>query len=386
MAHGLPVDVLELLFDEFQAGGGSDDDAVGQCGLVCRAWLPTSRSRLFTTVILREDNAHAFLDILQTSSFPVKSIIHTLRLIVHKKDTFLQEDSKAIQELGPFPEATTLSVETDLTTWIPRLAATLFPNNFPRLSNLNLSASAITIHDILVAVTPFQTLESLKLNGDRFDPFDASVPEVYQLPPRLHILHFEMDMSANFLEILFELSEEDAIDMPIFSTLSMEDGWPQGRSFVGRYIYSYGRKLQHLRFDCSSDNSEQIFPRHIRITLRINQSLVFHPPEALHYCTALRRLDLRFGTSKVPSTLLSVANQLNSPDLAAINVLDPDHFTFRSLSRHADKWEKLDQTLSEERFGGLRSLRFTDSRGLAEKLRQSMPLCAARGILRVTDA
>ncbi|KAJ7464525.1 hypothetical protein FB451DRAFT_1263738 [Mycena latifolia] len=361
MAPDLPADVLQLLFDEFQ--DESSGNAVGLCGLVCKAWLPTSRSRLFTTVVLKERNAQSFLDVARTSSLPIRNFIRTL--------TFFKDDSK-LEALGPFPKATTLFIDADIRKWIPEMAGTFFPNNFPRLANLNLSLSdytSISMFDILAAVTPFPTLESLRLdiNGHGFDFMDDSVPEVYQIPPRLHTLHLGMAMSENFWEILYELAENDGIEIPVLSTLSVQDSWPQGRSFLGRYLWSYGHKMQHLCFDCSSDN-------------------MFNEPEALSCCTALRRLDLRIATSKVPGTLISIAEHLASPVLAEINVIDPHQRTGKSLSRKAAKWQELDQALSEEQFAGLRSLSFTLSREFTDLLHESMPLCAARGILRIVKA
>ncbi|KAJ7464527.1 hypothetical protein FB451DRAFT_1263742 [Mycena latifolia] len=369
MAPDLPADVLELLFDEFQDESGGN--AIGLCGLVCRAWLPPSRSRLFATVVLKERSAQSFVDVARTSSLPIKNFILTLRLILRARSTFFQDDS-SIEHLGPFPEATTLFIDADIRKWIPEMAGTFFPNNFPRLTNLNLSLSdytAISMFDILVAVTPFPTLESLRLdiNGHGLDFMDDSMPEVYQIPPRLRTLHLGMAMTENFWEILYELAENDGIDIPVLSTLSVQDGWPKGRSFLGRYLWGYGHNMQHLCFDCSSGN-------------------MFEAPEALSCCTALRRLDLRITTSKVPGTLISIAEHLASPVLAEINVVGPHKRTGKSLSREVAKWKELDQALSEERFAGLRSLSFTLSQKFTELLHESMPLCAARGILRIVKA
>lgn len=113
------------------------------------------------------------------------------------------------------------------------------------------------MYDFLDAVSPLQTLESLEFNvdGSGFNPIDPSVPETYQIPPHLHTLHFEMAWAPNLLELLFEMADEDAIVIPVFSSLSLQDGWPQGRSFLGRYLHNFGDQMHHLRLDCSSDNS-----------------------------------------------------------------------------------------------------------------------------------
>ncbi|KAJ7509722.1 hypothetical protein B0H11DRAFT_1960807 [Mycena galericulata] len=361
----LPPDVLELLFDEFQSGPSSGGDNVAVCGLVCKAWLPSSRARLFATVVLRERNTKSFLDIVETASHPIQNFIRTLRLIIRSKDTFIKECS---EKLGPFPNATTVYIDADIGKWIPRIQEfKFFPDKFPRLANLTLESSdhnSFSTYHILLAITDCPTLESLEVIGQGFNPIDDRVPESFQsFPPLLHTLHLEMPMSGNIFEVLYEL-EEPEIDLPVLSSLSMQDAWPQDRSFLGRYLYSNGSTMHHLRFDCSSES-------------------MFGDPSALRYCKALRHLDLRFDTSKVPGTLLNILQNLRSPSLATINVMDPDHRAGKSVARQADKWEAVDKALAEERFESLKCLSFTGTPAHEEKLRQAMPLCAARGVLRV---
>ncbi|KAJ7097286.1 hypothetical protein B0H15DRAFT_36381 [Mycena belliarum] len=375
MAADLPADILEILFAESQsssADSGGDVGAAALCGLVCKAWLPASRARVFSSVTIKERNAQSFLDVAKTSALPLKSFIRMLQLTVRKGDEFFESNS--IKELGPLPNATTLRMKADAEGWIPALADTFFPNNFPRLANLDLAVSdftSISMRDILAAITPFPTLETLKLDvkGHGFNFMDDSVPDVYQIPPHWRTLVFDMEMAETFWEILFEMEEADMITIPVFSQLRMQGSWPQERSFLGRYLRGYGHKMMALSFDCSDDN-------------------MFNPPGALRYCTALHRLDLRLDTRKVPATLISVIEHIRSLSFAEINVFDPDRLTSRSLSgRQVDKWQKLDQALSEERFAGLKKLSFMipTPGNLADKLLENMTSCAARGILRVTE-
>ncbi|KAF7356240.1 hypothetical protein MVEN_00955500 [Mycena venus] len=362
----LATDILELLFDEIQDAG---DAAVGMCGLVCKSWLPSSRRRLFADVALRESNANSFLDVVKTSSSPIQSLIQTLRITIRRPtsgDSFFE--SAKIEELGPFLKAITLFVDVDSPNWIPVLSGTLFPKNLPRLRNLNLSVvSTISMYDILSAITPLEALECLELRGREFNFFSTSLPESFRFPTPWSTLRLDLDRAENFFEILFELADEDDIAIPTFSSLTIKDAWPQQRSFLGRYLRSFGRHLHYFCFDCSRDN-------------------MFNEPGALEFCTALHCLDLRFATSKVPSALLEILPHLNSPGLTTINIIDPDELTEKSLSRQVNRWKALDQVFSEDRFAGLRSLTFTfASLALGDKLRQNMPLCAARGILRVND-
>ncbi|KAJ7621759.1 hypothetical protein DFH06DRAFT_1232682 [Mycena polygramma] len=366
MAH-LPRDLLDLLLDEFQSSSGVEA-TVAVCGLVCKAWLPSSRARLFAKVVLRERNARSFYHMVKKSTFPIQSLIRTLQVIVHTEDTFIE---KYGSKLGPFPGVTTLDIEADIGKWIPEMADTFdfFPNKFPALSNLILSAdnhTSFSTCDILFAVKHFPTLESFRISGPGFNPIDASCPEEYSIPHGWHTLELEMPMSGNFFETLFELQDSDGFDLPVFSSLSMQDAWPEGRSFIGRYLRNFGHQMKHLRFDCSDENMDR-------------------EPAALEFCTGLRRLDLRIDTGKVPGTLLNILENLEAPALTIMNVMDPGLRTGRSLSRYPNKWSAVDKMLAGERFSNLGCLSFTGQPALKGMLEQSMPLCAARGIIQVVN-
>ncbi|KAJ6466046.1 hypothetical protein C8R47DRAFT_1154287 [Mycena vitilis] len=367
MAH-LPRDLLDLLLDEFQSSGSGVEATLGVCGLVCKAWLASSRARLFAKVVLRDHNATSFYHMVKKSTSPIQSLIRTLQVVVHTKDTFIEKYGR---KLGPFPAVTTLEIEADIGKWIPEMADTFdfFPNQFPALSNLILSAddhSSFSTCDILLAVKHFPTLESFKISGPGFNPIDTSCPEEYSIPSGWHTLELEMPMSGNFFETLFELQESDEFDLPAFSSLSMQDAWPEGRSFIGRYLRNFGHQMKHLRFDCSDDNMDR-------------------EPAALGFCTGLRHLDLRINTRKVPGTLLSILENLDAPALTTMNVMDPGLRTGRSLSRYPNKWLAVDKMLAEEHFPNLGCLSFTGQPALKGMLAKSMPLCAARGIIQVVD-
>ncbi|KAJ7763645.1 hypothetical protein DFH07DRAFT_396802 [Mycena maculata] len=204
-----------------------------------------------------------------------------------------------------------------------------------------------------------------------FDFTTDHVPETYRIPPNWH---FDMDMGNIFLEMMFDLasdsdsdSDSEEFSIPLFSTLRLQDSWPQGRSFFGRYLHTYGHKIHRLGFDCASENMDS-------------------EPDALRCCTALRCLDLRMKTSRIPGTLFGILKYLDSSALTTINVVDPDQWATKSLARQADKWQKLDQALAKERFASVSTLSFTGPSTLEKKLREGLPLCAARGILRVVDA
>ncbi|KAJ7742856.1 hypothetical protein B0H16DRAFT_1728018 [Mycena metata] len=367
MVH-LPEDIVKLLFDEFGAAGGTV--TVGQCGLVCKSWLPLSRARVFNTVALNEDNAKSFFDVVKTSSSRIRRLVRNVRLEIADGDSFFNPEN--LKHLGSFPKARTLYVETD-GEWIPTLATAYFPKNFPRVSRLRLVVStAISMYDILSAVTPLQTLKVLSIDADEFNFMNSEMPEIYRIPPGLQHLGLDMEMAENFLEILFELAEDaDAEDphrfkMPLFPSLGIRDGWPQGRSFFGRYLYTFGEQMRALWFDPTRENT-------------------YNEPEALSFCTGLQFIKLRFEPRvNVADTLLEIVPHLQSPALATIMLTGVG---LRTLSRGQDKWQILDRAFSEERFVGLRRLQFhfdggdEESAAGVEKLKEILPLCAARGIL-----
>ncbi|KAJ7020617.1 hypothetical protein C8F04DRAFT_1403543 [Mycena alexandri] len=367
MVH-LPEDIVKLLFDELGAALAGGAVTVGQCGLVCKSWLPLSRAQVFNTVALNERNAKSFFDVVETSSSRIRRLVRIVRLEIADGDSFFSAEN--LQHLGSFPKARTLYVETN-GEWIPTLAAAYFSKNFPRLLRLSLVVSTtISMYDILCVVTPLQTLKYLSLDADEFNFMSSALPETYRIPPGLHYLGLDMEMAENFLEILFEMADgaddEDPhrFKMPLFSSLGIRNGWPQGRSFLGRYLHTFGKQIQYLWFDCTREN-------------------MYDEPEALSFCTGLQLIKLRLKRVNVADTLLEIVPHLQSPALTTIRVTGVG---LRALSKRQDKWRTLDQAFSEERFAGLRRLDFdfdgsdVESAAGVERLQEILPLCAARGL------
>ncbi|KAJ7625633.1 hypothetical protein FB45DRAFT_921892 [Roridomyces roridus] len=359
-AARVPRDVIELFLDAF-CDGSPAKQAVAVCGLVSKDWVAPTRARLFSTVILRQSTIASFLHIVNTSSSSIQPLVRTLRLCVPTTDrTFIDQALK----LGSFPEVTTLEIEADIGRWVGRMGQELFPNNFPRLANLDLTAydgTYFSAYEIFFTIQDFPTLESLKVHGEGFKPLDLRIPQVNSLPPNWHTLHLEMPMSGNFFETFNDITRGGRIKMPQFTSLSMRDAWPQARSFLGGYLWRHGSKLQHLSFDASDEN-------------------MLSEPEALADLTALRTLEIHIETSSVSPALLEIANELKSPELATINVIDPHQMSRRSKR---DEMKQLDEVLAQDSFAKLSCFSFTGNAALESKLREMLPLCATRGIIRV---
>ncbi|KAJ7474046.1 hypothetical protein FB451DRAFT_1558302 [Mycena latifolia] len=65
----------------------ADKDTMSSCGLVCKRWLPRSRCHLFSKVSLNPDSLRSFVDLIDSSSFPILSFIRHLTL-EHDTDLF----------------------------------------------------------------------------------------------------------------------------------------------------------------------------------------------------------------------------------------------------------------------------------------------------------
>jgi len=70
----LPPELVDSIIDLCH----DDKKTLGQCGLVCRAWLPRTRHNLFRSIHLYPSNVSAFLDILTAPHAP-HSLIASVR-------------------------------------------------------------------------------------------------------------------------------------------------------------------------------------------------------------------------------------------------------------------------------------------------------------------
>ncbi|KAJ7114118.1 hypothetical protein C8R44DRAFT_881663 [Mycena epipterygia] len=241
------------------------------CSLVCRAWLPATRRRLFSHVQLKmgsdsdhdsiyshaeSEHSRRFLEILDTESCTFGPFITHLFLGVHDKGEprmFLTlAKLTAVVSLQFYGWQFRYGVEPIL-EWLPhlgRLSELTFKQVafqsvnqlFSVLECCSLSALTITGSDVIG--TPFETPESLLhlLEPDRFPPPQKAPPFPYTRSGSIQKLHLTSPEMA-FLDIF--TNSASSLNC---STVHLEGIETSKTKSIGVFLQQLGETLEHLKF------------------------------------------------------------------------------------------------------------------------------------------
>ncbi|KAJ7097281.1 hypothetical protein B0H15DRAFT_36203 [Mycena belliarum] len=363
MAQTLPQELVDLILCEFKTDIRSERRFIAQCGLICRAWLPSSRYRLFADFELTDRNVKALLRIVETSPFPIPTFIRSLAVSSCQEEDGLLE--KPFRKLGPLPQVTTLRVTMDHD--VLALNVALLAQRFANLPHLVLHTCKLPISAVFDAVSRFPALKNIGLHWVGFDR-DAPPPlRGSRFPSECNTLSLNLmtsDISAFFKAVL-------SLDtIPVFTSLSVYGADPKEGTSLGDYLRHMGDRLHHFCFE----RSDSVFDDACT--------------GALSFSTGLRRLDLVVKHAMdVPGIVLRVLIKLHSIHLTAVNVTDT--YGNPNVGRVIDeRWQAADKELAHARFANLRAFTFEVSpEGRADVSQVpliSMPLAQARGILRIS--
>ncbi|KAJ7699045.1 hypothetical protein B0H17DRAFT_1049987 [Mycena rosella] len=379
MAAALPQELVDLILGELQT---DEFDFLGRhtiarCGLVCRNWLPLSRTHLFAHVILNDRSIKKLLSVVAASSFPILTFIRAVTLTVNAAQ--YKAFKTVFHQLGSLPQATTLRT-SNLFTFAEN--SDFLSTHFPHISVLVFRHKDAPFLEVLNAASPFPSFKSLCLESVGFPPLPhESLASEPRIPPHWDSLTLGF-MTHRDIENLFEaLLSLDTI--PILSSLSIYSRKPKKHvdrlgshlppdfleenafEFLQGYLCHIGSRLRHLKLESENAHSYIALP-------------------ALEHNTGLESLALQFnygpGTDILP-TLLRVLSHLHAPRLSTVTVDVVSHVHPTIVP---EEWHALDRALADECFEGLRTFTMrTPWAELEEELPGHMPLSRARGILRV---
>ncbi|KAJ7763634.1 hypothetical protein DFH07DRAFT_812619 [Mycena maculata] len=342
MAPKLPNELVDIVIGELQS---EDTSTIARCGLVCKNWLPTSRYRLFAEVHLNDGTMDSFFDVVHTSPFPLRSFIRSLAL-----DSELESGSTRLSELGPLPQATTLRITMQRSALARNTR--LLTKNFPNLSTLVLHDCRLPLRCVLKTVSSFSSLQTLELRRVDISYDLLPFPSTYHFPPHWRALTLDagpVDSRQFFRAIL-------ALDtIPVFSSLSVR-GMDPGDDPLSAYLRHIGARMHCLHLEDLPQSGGE--------------------PAALSHSTGLRHLYLA-SRHQPETSVLRILPHLRSNALTTMTLVDYGIHNF--LSPNHRQWERLDQTLNDERFVSLNALII---KTLLPQGPAWLPLSAGRGILQ----
>lgn len=244
MASKLPAELVDLVIGQLEP----DKSSIGRCGLVCKAWLYSSRSRVFHSVHLREGNMAALFDITETALVPLLSLIEAVDITEPDDDTTPRLNwLDGIARLGPCHRLAHLYLQIGdraldgLSVFLTGLAS---------LSILELcvlpTTSASSILKILSHLPP--SLDYLSILNPPEDFFrDHTFPSDAQLPASLRTLYVDDD-AENLFSALLLLTQ-----IPLFPIVHLRNAWPTRNSALEKYLRLVGGTVQDLEFDLTDE-------------------------------------------------------------------------------------------------------------------------------------
>ncbi|KAJ6534651.1 hypothetical protein DFH09DRAFT_1180245 [Mycena vulgaris] len=192
-------------------------------GLICKAWLHFSRSRIFTDIRLDKPNIKSFFDIAQNSLLSIFDFIRTLSLVAFSNAPLLSDCFADFRRLGLCPGIEHLTLElydSDLEKHSAFLGTVL-----PSILSLEISGYYLKFPSFtLDAISSFPMLESLTMHAVPNNFFANYTIPTYRFLEALETMDIDSD-EDNFLQVLTSLNA-----IPIFSSLSVGWGWMSDES------------------------------------------------------------------------------------------------------------------------------------------------------------
>ena len=222
--------IIDLLHDE--------EDALANCSLVCKAWLPATRYHIFENLLLDPWNTEAFIDMKNHPLATVAPYIHHLT-IDQIKHRYHQTLNNVFVRLPNFPILQRLDLKSISWGRIGDEARNTAISAFKGVTELELSFSDFTTPDQFIELV--SNLTSLRSLSVQYVSWTEDTPVTFSqqnAPPKLHVIKLGGLGSGPILDWL-------AMQKPIIDTLSI-CLIPEEADSVNRYLGVLGPSLLHL--------------------------------------------------------------------------------------------------------------------------------------------
>jgi hypothetical protein len=249
----LAQELIDEIIDHCYGGPGGAA-AVNTCGLVCKRWLPRSRSHLFSRVILDADNLPPFIDLVDSSSSPILSFIRhlTLRFVrkplsdellsrIHCCPNLTGVEACIVELPPPRGEDGLPQFYRALLNHLPRWAS-----NSPSLAHFDFKVAGgllehITFGKIIDIVACIPSMEYLGIHGGLLYISPGSTPRDHSLPSRWHTLDMNIRNVDVFLSSLPSLPA-----IPALRSLTFGKSYSDNMDHVDEFLQRAGGELESL--------------------------------------------------------------------------------------------------------------------------------------------
>ncbi|KAF7350527.1 hypothetical protein MVEN_01358300 [Mycena venus] len=360
MTIQLPPELIEEVLGHL----AEDPGTLRTCSLVCRAWVPRTRSYLFETWKLTPRNMSGYCKLLHSPCVTFLAHVHGIHA---PKRCWKEKDSRLVADLRRLTGVRTLTMSGIVHDSNANGPFRTFLSAFPLVTRLvlvscNFGQQTVPLFDMICVFPALQELRIRDMSGALADPPAIAVP-----PHRLRSLDLGLKQTGPILEWLHafnRLSNVDSLVLPLLKQKHV--------STVRTALRRLGGALHHLTITLTW------FPGSTSVD--VDASTVFefslHPNlKTLTICDCPWT-----GPGFDPNRMFQFIATLESPSLERL-MLDLLNL---SLYRESD-WASFDAFLTSSRFPHLRKVVFTRLRwdGDYQFLRGALPLLENLGMLAI---
>jgi len=234
----------------------SDKSALGACGAVCRGWLPSSRSRLFRSLELHQNNYKAFCRLLDSPFTTIAPYFRSLRIHNSSKGSGNQRRWPD----NTLPRLTCLVGVRSLwlcdIQWEDLRAESRHAllSSFKQVTRLSLrNASFDKFEELVELMCSYPLLEHVRFNDVFWAEKPLLAPTSTRLPAFLRRLDLDICPKEVVIEWLFSYHSLYALDTVYLSSVTIQQIRP-----IALLLRNLGHNLHHLQIDFSATSEEDI--------------------------------------------------------------------------------------------------------------------------------
>ncbi|KAJ7609454.1 hypothetical protein FB45DRAFT_1126804 [Roridomyces roridus] len=369
--RNLSQELTDLVLDqvaELDDGDQGVPSSIANCGLVCRSWAQRSRLHLFEAIAFPGSDLETFVDLVETSAFPLLSMVKSFELDFNEEQRYRREHLTKLQECVnltsmtvtiPYAESEDLDDECVSYT-------SFFDKHLPIMGAQcgSLTSFVLTSFfetriplDLLTGIlASLPALEVFKITDEIYilseDDDDEEEEPSQSFPENLHTLDLSGVHSRvhRFFRWLMSLPT-----VPVIKSLEVSPLDSAGWASLNAYAKRAGQAFERLHLRSAADE----------------------PPQILRHATVLR--DLRVECI-VAAHLPAIFSMITSQDLQSLEV-----YVYRISDTDPIPYDLIDGTLATPKFRNLRVVRLHGAQSIPTDVNERMPLTHARGILRCTS-
>ncbi|KAJ6620083.1 hypothetical protein B0H10DRAFT_2023510 [Mycena sp. CBHHK59/15] len=254
MSRGIPTELCENMIDVLS----TDRKALGECGLVCSAWLPRSRFHLFSSIGLLCSTSAPFIHILGSPTCTFASFVRKLTIYFgseHETNAgmvaqrFLRlATSSAFRRLTEVMSLRLVNIDWTLFS-IPQQTA--IESSLGRMLHIKkLQLHSVTFHDLRSAlrlVDSFPKVNHVCLVGIQFSKYpeyNISSSNILRIPSTLETI--ETDSVDVIPAFLYCVSRNAAVSPLAIRLIKVMNFAQDEVSYVREALRSFDGSLQHV--------------------------------------------------------------------------------------------------------------------------------------------